>query len=118
MAVLPLNSFRTITIPVTKTGQTFIYTCPVGVTAIILLVQIANIGDDTAAVDFYHVHLTTKSLLVKGALIPANDALNPLSGRLVIEEGDSIFVQGQVPEYGSGFQPMQVVVSLVESATS
>ena len=115
MAVLPLNTFRTITRDLLPQGiptPVRIYTCPIGVTAIILLAQISNVGTDTGQVTFNHLRLTTSTSLVKEALIPTNDALSVLSGRLVLEESDSIEI------IGDPSQRLQVVISLVESANT
>jgi hypothetical protein len=76
------------------------------------MAQIANTGSGTATVTFAHQHLTTISPLIKNALIPTNDALAVLTGRLVVESGDAILVTGD------STQSLQLVMSLVESANS
>ena len=115
MAVLPLNTFRTIAIDLPAESdrpRLRIYTCPIGVTAIILLAQISNIGTATGMVTFNHLRITTAISLVKDASIPVNDALSVLSGRLVLEENDSIEIIGDAD------QDLQLVMSLVESANA
>lgn len=111
MAVLPLNTFKTKTATLNTTPAS-IYTCPVGYTGIVLLAQIANISEGIASATFKHVHLTTKTPLIQLAPVPPNDALVVLSGRLVLEEGDSVEVSSDVPG------ALQIVMSLVESANS
>jgi hypothetical protein len=116
MAVLPLNSFKTIPSVIgTNVGR--IYTCPVGVTAIILLAQVSNISSTTSYVSFSHVRLATETFLIKAAAVPGNDSLACLTGRLVLQSGDSIqVVQTDTSNLNPG--SLQILVSLVESANS
>ena len=46
MAVAPLNKFLTIAVPVAPGEQT-VYTVPVGISAILLYAQVANVGVNT-----------------------------------------------------------------------
>ena len=116
MAVLPLNSFKTIPSNI-GTNSARIYTCPVGVTSIVLLAQVSNISSMASYVSFSHVRLATETFLIKGAAVPGNDSLACLTGRLVLQSGDSIQVVQLDP---SNLNPnsLQIVVSLVESANS
>lgn len=112
MAVLPLNTFRTIARVLGNSDQT-LYTCPTGVTGIILLAQVANV--DTVAtnrVTFKHVRGRTETELVKNAPIPVEDARSVLTGRLVLEEGDRIVVSA------SAANTLKITLSLVESANT
>ena len=116
MAVLPLNTFKTITRTITAISPSFeeIYTCPTGVTAIVLLAQVSNVGPTTVSISFAHVKDITETFLVKNAKIPKEDALSVLTGRLVLEEGHRVRV---FTDAGSaGF--LQIVLSIVESANT
>lgn len=90
---LPLNLYQTVT-KVVDTNTVGIYTAPVGYSGIILLAQVANISADTHTVSFSHkrtvagIAVTTE--IVKDFPIPANDSANLLSGKLILETGDSI----------------------------
>jgi len=90
---LPLNVYQTIT-KVVDTNTVGIYTAPVGYSGIILLAQAANIGNDTHTISFSHkrsvagIAVTTE--IVKDFPISANDSANLLSGKLILESGDSI----------------------------
>ena len=54
MAAVPLNRFKTIRAGIT-TQTVGIYTCPIGVSAVVLLAQATNLTDDTTAeVTAYH----------------------------------------------------------------
>lgn len=111
MAVLPLNTFRTITRELGTTTQT-VYTCPAGVTGIVLLAQVSNTGNATARVTFSHVRQRTTTELVKNSPIPIEDARSVLTGRLVLEEGDRISVGANA----NG--ALKIVLSIVESANT
>jgi hypothetical protein len=88
---LALNVFKTIT-KVATTNAVGIYTAPVGYTAVVLLAQATNIGNNTQTVSFSHqrstagIAVTTE--IVKSFPISANDTANLLSGKLVLESSD------------------------------
>ena len=127
MAQLPLNTFKTKTAILTTSTTATVYTAPIGVTAIILMAQIANLTTSTQSVTFVH-HRTrpvladaqgngyqapnTDSYLVKEFGIPANDAGSPLSGKMIIESLDTIRA------YGTVDGGLQLVLSVLETATS
>lgn len=87
----PLNVFKTVTYSVTTTNQV-VYTAPVGFTSIILMAQVANItaSDETVTFSHFDTSSTVETELVKDFIIPANDAGSLLTGKLVLETGDSI----------------------------
>lgn len=112
MAVLPLNTFRTITRNLTATVQT-LYTCPTGVTGIILMAQVSNVSASvTGRVTFSHVRQRTETELVRNCPVPIEDARSVLTGRLVLEEGDRITVRADAPD------TLKIVMSVVESANT
>lgn len=107
MAVAPLNKFLTIAVPVAPGEQT-VYTTPVGVSAIVLYAQVANVGVNTyPTVTFTHRRRSTSARtsgntrnirVIKEAEIPPNDSLIIIDGRLVLERSatisDSIVIEG------------------------
>lgn len=112
MAVLPLNTFRTITRNLTSTIQT-LYTCPTGVTGIVLMAQVSNVSANTTGrVTFSHVRQRNETELVKNCPVPVEDARSVLTGRLVLEEGDRITVKADAPD------ALKIVMSVVESANT
>lgn len=112
MAVLPLNTFRTITRNLTSTVQT-LYTCPTGVTGIVLMAQVSNVSANTTGrVTFTHVRQRTDTQLVKNCPVPIEDARSVLTGRLVLEEGDRITV------IADASNTLQIIMSVVESANT
>jgi hypothetical protein len=87
----PLNIFTTITYSITNSNAV-VYTAPVGFTGIILMAQIANItsGNETVTFSHYDTSATAETELVKDFTIPGNDAGSVLTGKLVLETGDSV----------------------------
>jgi hypothetical protein len=129
MAQLPLNTFKTKTSMLgVNTGTTStVYTAPIGVTAIILMAQIANLTTSTANVSFIHYRnrpvladaqgngaqaANTESPLVKDFQIPPNDAGVPLSGKMIIESLDSVRAYADTPN------ALQLILSVLETANA
>jgi len=104
MAVAPVNKFITIAVPVAPGEQT-VYTTPTGVSAIVLLAQVSNVGVNTyPTITFTHRRKTNKTgnirniRVLKETEIPPNDNLRIVDGRLVLERtsliSDSIVIKG------------------------
>lgn len=125
MALIPLNQFRTMTAVLTSSTSATIYTAPVGVTSIVLMAQVSNRGTQTNNVSFIHHRNipiqqnaqgknaqpgNTDSFLVEDYGLPARDAVNLLSGKLVIETLDS------VKAYASRAGDCTLVLSILESS--
>jgi hypothetical protein len=96
MAALPLNTFKTYTRVVDDT-EYIVYTAPLGITAIVLMAQITNLTNLTQEVNFFHVRETLNQGTVTTEIVvnypvPGYDTLSLLSGKLVLESGDSISV--------------------------
>lgn len=109
MAALALNTYKTVRSPVT-TGITTVYTVPNGVSSIHLYSVVSNVSTGVATVTVYHNRAGDSYELIKNAKIPSTDALNPVTGSLVLEVGDRIEIQG------SANNTMKFVVSILESA--
>tara|TARA_R100000005_G_C4982947_1_gene192143 strand:+ start:562 stop:906 length:345 start_codon:yes stop_codon:yes gene_type:complete len=92
---LALNNYNTIT-GVVGINTVGIYTAPVGYSAIVLLAQATNIGSDTQTISFSHQRTTAgiavTTEMLQGFPVPANDAANLLSGKLVLESGDVLVI--------------------------
>ena len=137
MAQLPLNTFKTKTSILTSSttytnysgiGTSTVYTAPIGVTAIVLMAQVANLTTVTQLVNFLHHRNrpvladaqgngyqapNTDSALVKDFAIPSGDAGTPLTGKLIVESLDSIRAYG-----GGAGGGLQLVLSILETANS
>ena len=114
MAAVPLNRFKTIRAGIT-TESVEVYTCPTGVSAVVLLAQTTNLtSDSTAQVTAYHSRATEAQIDYKfanNALVPPNDSLNLVpDGRLVLETSDSIKIEA------SADNELNFVLSILESA--
>tara|TARA_R100000664_G_C2690320_1_gene94702 strand:+ start:218 stop:550 length:333 start_codon:yes stop_codon:yes gene_type:complete len=109
MAQLALNKFQTYTLDVT-TGDQTVYTAPTGYTAIVLYAHISNIASNDATVTMSHVRSSTVTELIKGGNVPVNDALVPLSGKLVLETSDYIQISA------SANSTLKCVLSILETA--
>ena len=106
MAQQPLNTYKTVTGIVSTTANTEIYSTRTGYTSIVLYAQVANTGSGIGTVTFSHKRVnrsqsgvtTTTTEIISGGLVPPNDALVLLDGRLVLErtalKTDSIVMSG------------------------
>lgn len=93
MAQQPLNQYKTIT-GIVSTSNVGIYTTRTGYTSIVLYAQVSNTGAGVGTVTFYHERdtrssggsiSTTTTEIISNGLVPPNDALILLDGRLVLE---------------------------------
>jgi hypothetical protein len=128
MAALPLNTFKTKTSILTTNTTATIYTAPVGVTTIILMTQVANTDPvNNHAVTFAHYrnlpilpnaqgtggqppNVTTE--LVTGFLIPPSDAASMTTGKMIIEQLDSVIC------YTDAEGVCKVTLSVLETANA
>lgn len=108
---IPINTFKLIPKNLNG-GENTIYTTPIDVSAIILSLHIAN----SSVVDQYaSVRLVSASVTVtilNDAVIPAKETLNPFSGRVVLETGNSLIVSA------SNSSVMQAALSILENANT
>jgi hypothetical protein len=125
MALIPLNTFKTKTSLLSSNTTSTVYTAPIGVTSIVLMAQIANISTSTQNVTVKHYRNrrvlrdaqglgeqlgNTESILVKDFSIPKNDSASVITGKLIIEELDSIRA------YAVNSGTCQLVLSILETA--
>ena len=92
---LALNVFKTVT-KIATTNTVGIYTAPVGYSGVVLLAQVANIGNNTQTVSFSHQRTTSgiavTTEIVKDFPVPSNDSANLLQGKLILESNDVILL--------------------------
>jgi len=106
-----LNAFKTVTVTVTDTIGN-VYTCPSGYSAVVLLAQVSNLTGGTITVSGNIYQLTGNNVaLVKSAPLPANDAINLVGGRLILQTGDSFAVGANVNAAS------QLTLSVLETST-
>ena len=107
----PLNVFKTVTYDVTALNTT-VYTAPTGFTGIVLMAQCANVGtSSTETITFTHFDsgTSTETELVKDFIVPEADAASLLTGKLIIQDGNSVKA---VASAGSTFK---LTLSILES---
>ena len=94
----PLNAFKTKTFSLrdsdTDTGKV-VYSTPPGVTAIVLMAQIANVDSADRTCSFSFIMKDTssgfESTLVNKFPVRKNDAASPLTGKLIVQENNQLF---------------------------
>lgn len=84
------------------------YTAPSETTTIVLLAQAVNVGNASSNITFY-TSLNGNTELVKDFTIPVGDSASLLSGKLVIEAGQSV---GVVADANNR---LKIVLSLLET---
>jgi len=96
---LALNVFQTV-VGIVSTSPVNIYTAPVGYTGVVLLAQVANIGETSQDISLSHqrsvVGVAVTTEMLKQYPISGNDTANLLSGKLVLESGDKLVLSGSV----------------------
>jgi len=106
-----LNNFRTVTATVTDTIAN-VYTAPSGYSSVVLLAQVSNLTGSTITVSGNIYQITGNNVsLVQGASLPANDAINLVGGRLILQTGDSFAVGANVNAAS------QLTLSVLETST-
>lgn len=98
VAAAAVNNFKTVT-KVVGLSTDVVYEAPVGFVGVVLLAQCANIGSSEQNLSVYHNRNvagvgTVTTEIIKGYPIPGNDTANILSGKLVLETGDTISISG------------------------
>lgn len=104
----PLNVFKTVTAQITTT-PTDIYTAPTGVSTIVLMAQVSNVGLATATVSAGHRRTGLTTELVKEFPVPVADSTGLLTGKLVLEQGDAFRISG------SDNISLKIVLSILET---
>ena len=85
-----LNVFKTVTADLT-TASTPVYSTPIGYSSVVLLAQISNIDLTNEVQITANLQRTVgvSTTLVRDIVVPTNDAINVLTGRLIMNYGDS-----------------------------
>lgn len=104
----PLNTFKSLAANVSTTPST-VYTCPADTTAIVLLAQASNIDSSNLGNITFYTSLNGNTELVKDFTIPVGDSAALLSGKLVVESGESIGV------YADADNVLKLTLSILES---
>lgn len=103
----PINTFKSYAVAVTTTPNTF-YTTPVDATTIVLLAQATNVGSGTATITLTS-SINGGTEIVKNYAIPVGDAAGLLTGKLVVEAGQSLTVSA------SADSTIKLTISILET---
>ena len=85
------ETFQTVNVALAASADAVVYTCPGSTTAIVIHCQVANV-DGTNAADL-NIDMNDGSVvaaLVSTLSVPADTAVNPIGGKLVLEDGDEL----------------------------
>jgi hypothetical protein len=107
-----LNVFKTVTANITTSSES-VYTPPIGYSSVILLAQISNIDLANSVQISAQLGRTVgiSTVLVGNITIPTDDAINVLTGRLIMNFGDTFRVSA------SANASAQLTLSLLETLT-
>lgn len=106
-----LNIFKTVTANVTTTN-TSVYSTPIGYSTVVLLAQVSNIDvANTIQVSGSLLRSGNATAFVQNASVPTTDAISLLTGRLIMNYGDSFQVSA------SANASAQLTLSLLETLT-
>jgi|TARA_Y100001970_G_scaffold12473_1_gene14235 hypothetical protein len=111
MAAAPTNQFKTVTHTLT-TNAVGIYTCPAGVSALVIYGNVANVGA-SSSVTAFTASLSRDSVdtpIVQLGRIPHQDSMTFIEGRLALEPGDILKISGDVAN------TQKCIVSILENA--
>ena len=110
-----LNLFKTTLVDITTTTTT-VYTPPLGYATVVLLAQVSNTGGDTvqvsAGIRRTTGNVTASTSLINNYSIPVDDAASILTGRLILQYGDSLQLSA------SANTSAQLVLSYLETLTA
>ena len=108
---LALNKFRLLTKNLVS-GSNTIYQENIDVATIILSCQITNITSSIQSCDvaIQKSGSLSQITLLRNAIIPVDESLNPLAGKIVLERNDAFVIKTSVS--GS----LDVILSVLENA--
>jgi hypothetical protein len=108
---LALNKFRLLTTNLIS-GSNIIYQENIDVATIVLSCQITNITGSiqTCDVAIQKSGSLSQITLLRNAVIPVDESLNPLAGKIVLERNDAFVIKTSVS--GS----LDVILSVLENA--
>lgn len=111
MATIPLNTFKLIATPLDSGSNTIYQQTENNVSAIILSTQITNVVNTDQRVSVQIEKSGSLPItLLKNAVVPPEESLNPLAGKVVLERFDKLLFTTNVS--GS----LEAVLSILENA--
>jgi len=127
----PLNAFKTKTWSLRDSDAAqgkLVYNAPPGVTGIVLMAQISNVDSEQRTCSFSFAHKDTgtgvETKLVDAFPVRKNDAASPLTGKLIVQEGNQLYtyvhaINTRTVDGGAGFtdcdDSLKLTLSILES---
>ena len=85
------ETFQAVNVALGNSADAVVYTCPGSTTAIVIHCQVANVdGTNAADLNIDHNDGSTTAALVSTLSVPADSAVNPIGGKLVLEAADTL----------------------------
>ena len=84
-----LNNFKTTLENLTTTTAN-VYTPPIGYSTVVLMAQVSNTGNSTVQISAGISRSNNYTSLINLASVPVNDAITVLTGRLILNFGDTL----------------------------
>ena len=85
------ETFKAVNVALGNSADAVVYTCPGSTTAIVIHCQVANVdGTNAADLNIDHNDGSTVAALVSTLSVPADSAVNPIGGKLVLEAADQL----------------------------
>ena len=82
---------KAVNVALGNSADAVVYTCPGSTTAIVIHCQVANVdGTNAADLNIDHNDGSTTAALVSTLSVPADSAVNPIGGKLVLEAADTL----------------------------
>ena len=89
------ETFVNKTVALGDTADVSVYSPAASTTAIVIHCQVANVDGTNSAelsMDLYDTSATTAAAVVSTLAVPADSAVNPIGGKLVLEASDELRV--------------------------
>lgn len=93
---IPLNTFKLFLSPLVSGSNVIYQENTVDVSAIILSLHLTNLTEEYQRATVKIQKNATVTTLIKNAIIPPEEALNPFNGRVVLEKGNALIVETEV----------------------
>ena len=85
------ETIKAVNVALGNSADAVVYTCPGSTTAIVIHCQVANVdGTNAADLNIDHNDGSTTAALVSTLSVPADSAVNPIGGKLVLEAADTL----------------------------
>lgn len=105
------ETFHSINAALGTTLDTVVHTNTTSNKQIIILCQVANVDGTNSAdlnLDYYDSNATSAMALASTVAVPADSAINPIGGKLVLEPSD------ELRAWASAAGDLEIVISYIE----